>query len=133
VAFTVAVDLRSIDSAAELHQILMDNLAVQAATPSDVQDFLKKHKLNCSELSARKDSRLVDPRVANLTKESFDKYIGCMMPVQKKRWRPRRRSPRAWLSSWIQHQIISSDFCIEFHFTNQVLVEIIVAVIPTGL
>jgi hypothetical protein len=46
----MGIDLKSIENASELHQVLTGNLPLGVATSPDAQNFLNKHQMNGSSI-----------------------------------------------------------------------------------
>ena len=123
------LDFESLTTASDVQQALEMHLSIGESTQADVLSFLEEQNLTHS--GVRSEAEVI----AELTKKPYDSVIACRVAAPREQWQTSAGKQWPWLWLWakLESRLISYAYFIHFHFKDNVLVEIVVAKIGTGL
>ena len=116
----------------QIQQALENQLPLEKSAISVIKVFLEKQGLKCSSIHDVEEDPLkkpINPNIDRKTTRQFNRYIVCKIPMSLNR---SDHSAQQRVRSWINSILFKSEYRIEFHFWNDLLVEIIVAQEVTG-
>jgi hypothetical protein len=107
----------------EVRHALEQHLAIDRSTVAEVQAFLREQGLQLSPYVPESTFKLINYPSDHLATRDFDGILVTRIPAPSS---PIRGSMRERIRAWFYSKIFTTEYRIDFHFLNDMLVEILI-------